>query len=126
MALQDAIFQQLYHAWCRICIRRINNTGVMLGIFLYVAGRLFGRAKLSPKQIIFSTAWVWAAVEICAGIVGLIVWRTEQGVYPEWVYPDDSLGLFITQSIQITAYLTGLLFSIILICYTWHRRKSQR
>jgi len=100
--------------------------GVMLGIFLYVAGRLFGRAKLSPKQIIFSTAWVWAAVEICAGIVGLIVWRTEQGVYPEWVYPDDSLGLLITQSIQITAYLTGLLFSIILICYTWHRRKSQR
>jgi len=100
------------------------SPGVMLGVFLYIAGRLFNRPKLTPKQIILSTVWVWIAVEICAGIVGVIVWRTGKGLYPDWVYPDESIGLLITQSIQITAYLTGAVFSGILIAYTWQKRKS--
>lgn len=98
------------------------SPGVVLGMFLYVAGRLFSRPKLSPSQIILSTLWVWLAVEICAITVGMIVWSTGKGIYPEWFYPDDSLGLLITQSIQVTAYLSGAAFSIILICWTWHRR----
>jgi len=101
------------------------SPGVMLGVFLYIAGRLFSRPKLTPKQIILSTIWVWVAVEICAGLVGLMVWRTGKGIYPDWVYPDNSVGLLITQSIQITAYLTGAVFSCILIAYTWQKRKSR-
>jgi CDP-diglyceride synthetase len=100
------------------------SPGVMLGVFLYIAGRLFNRPKLTPKQIILSTVWVWVGVEICAGTVGVIVWRTGKALYPDWVYPDDSMGLLITQSIQITAYLTGAVFSCILIAHTWQKRKS--
>ncbi len=100
------------------------SPGVMLGVFLYIAGRLFARPKLLPKQIIFSTFWVWLAVEVCAIGVGFVVWQTGKGIYPDWVYPDESLGLLITQSIQITAYLTGAVFSLILIGYTWQKRKD--
>jgi len=100
------------------------SPGVMLGVLLYTAGRLFDRAKLTPRQIVLSTLWVWVAVEFCAGLVGVIAWRTGKGIYPDWVYPDDSHGLLITQSIQITAYLTGALFSVILIAYTWQKRKA--
>lgn len=100
------------------------SPGLILGVFLYLAGRLFSRPKLSRNQIILSTAWVWMAVEICGAIAGVIVWQTGRGIYPDWVYPDHSLGLLITQSIQITAYLSGMLFSSILIIGTWHRRKN--
>lgn len=100
------------------------SPGLVLGFCLYVAGRLSGRPKRSPRQMILSTFRVWLAVEICAGCAGLIVWRTGKGFYPEWVYPDDSLSLLITQSIQITAYLTGAVFSCILVAFTWTRRKS--
>ncbi len=100
------------------------SPGMLLGLILFMAGRLFGRKKLSPTRIIFSTAWVWLGVEICAGMVGLLVWRTGRGIYPDWAYPDASPGMLITQSIQITAYITGALFSVILIAVTWEKRKN--
>jgi len=70
-----------------------SSPGLLLGIALYVAGRLFDRPKLTTWQLVSSTVWVWIGVEICAWIAGLIVWRTGRGIYPDWVYPDDSLGL---------------------------------
>jgi len=99
------------------------SPGVVLGMLLYIAGRLFSRPKLSPRQIVLPVLWVWLAVEICAGAVGFIVWRSGRGVYPDWIYPDESIGLLVTQSIQITAYLSGAFFSVVLIFLTWHRRK---
>jgi hypothetical protein len=100
------------------------SPGLILGVSLYFAGRFFSRPTLSPREIILSTVWVWVAVEICSGFAGLVVWLTGKGLYPDWVYPDDSVGLLMTQSIQITAYLTGALFSCILIAATWQKRKS--
>jgi hypothetical protein len=99
------------------------SPGGILGALLYVAGRLFNRPKLSVRQLVFSTAWVWLAVEICAVTTGLIVWRTHRAIYPADWYPDHSLGLLITQTIQITAYSVGAVFSVILLIWTWHRRK---
>jgi len=100
------------------------SPGGILGALLYVAGRLFNRPRLSARQLVLSTAWVWLAVETCALATGLIVWRTHRGIYPADWYPDQSLGLLITQTIQITAYSSGAVFSIILLIWTWHRRKN--
>lgn len=99
------------------------SPGGILGALLYVAGRLFDRPRLSPTRLIWSTAWVWLAVEICALATGVIVWRTGRPLYPESVYPVRSLGLLITQTIQITAYSAGAFFSVILLLWTWHTRK---
>lgn len=98
------------------------SPGLVLGIVLYIFGRLFNRPKLTPEQIVLSTVWVWIPVEICAALAGVFVWRTGNGLYPESLYPDDSPGLLITQSIQITTYLTGAVFSCFLIAYTWKKR----
>src|SRR6266446_1813322 len=38
------------------------SPGGILGLLLYLAGRLFNRPRLSAKQLVFSTAWVWLAV----------------------------------------------------------------
>lgn len=99
------------------------SPGVVLGMFLYVVGRLGSRPRFTPREIIFSTIWVWLGVEVCALLAGLIVWRTGSGLYPDWVYPDESPGLLITQSIQITAYLAGVIFSVFLMLGIWHKRK---
>lgn len=99
------------------------SPGGVLGALLYVAGRLFDRPRLSARRLVLSTAWVWLAVEICAVGTGLMVWHSGRPVYPDSLYPAKSLGLLITQTIQITAYASGALFSVILLWWTWHTRK---
>ncbi|HKP03921.1 MAG TPA: hypothetical protein VJU77_11255 [Chthoniobacterales bacterium] len=99
------------------------SPGGILGALLYVAGRLFDRPRVPVRKLILSTAWVWLAVEVCALASGLVVWRTGRPLYPEDLYPANSLGLLITQTIQITAYSTGALFSIGLLFLTWRARK---
>jgi hypothetical protein len=100
------------------------SPGGVLGALLYAAGRLFDRPRVPVRRLILGTAWVWLAVEVCAIVTGLIVWRTGRALYPENLYPAKSLGLLITQTIQITAYATGALFSVGLLAWTWHARKK--
>jgi hypothetical protein len=99
------------------------SPGGALGVFLYGAGRLFDRPRHSVRRLICSTVWVWLAVEVCALLTGLIVWETGKPFYPDRLYPAKSLGLLITQTIQITAYASGAAFSVILLFWTWHTRK---
>lgn len=101
------------------------SPGLVLGVCLFVAGRMFDRPKLSIAQILFSLSWVWLAVEICSLALGWRAWSTGREVYWDWAYPDDSRGLITTQTIQLTAYLSGMFFSLLLIYCTWARRKPR-
>lgn len=96
--------------------------GLLLGVCLYFAGRLLRREKLPPRTIVAGTLWVCLAVELCSLAAGASVWLTRKAIYPGWLYPDESLPILITQSIQITAYLTGAIYSLCLIIWTWRRR----
>jgi hypothetical protein len=98
------------------------SPGGVLGALLYVAGRLFDRPRIARHRLVLTTAWVFLAVEICAIGTGVIVWRTGRGIYPEAFYPKTEPGLLITQSIQITAYSSGALFSVLLLLWTWWKR----
>lgn len=100
------------------------SPGVVLGMALFVVGRLGTRPKITPARLVLSTAWVWLGVEIVSIAAGVFVHLTNRPLYPDWVYPDDSHGLLITQTIQITAYLSGLLFSLILLIATGRSRRS--
>ena len=97
--------------------------GGILGLLLYLAGRLFDRPRLPVRRLVLSTAWVWIAVEIWALGSGAVVWVTGHPLYPDRLYPAKSLGLLITQTIQITSYATGALFSVVLLARTWQIRK---
>lgn len=107
------------------CLAAISP-GLLLGICLYIAGRLSEREPVAPWRLVLRTFWVWLAVEICSVSAGLQVWRSGRPIYPLSVYPEDTLGMFITQSIQITAYLSGALFSVVLLVLTWRGRKPLR
>lgn len=89
--------------------------GLVLGVVLYVVGRLFDRPKVRVRTILVGVVIVAVAVEVCALAAGFVAWQTGRPVYPEWLYPDESKGIFVTQSIQITAYLAGMVFSLGLI-----------
>ncbi len=100
------------------------SPGLLLGTVLYFVGRFGSRPKLNPGSIIFSTVWVCLAVECCAVATGLMAWHLGRGIYPEWVYPDETPGIAITQTIQVTAYLSGMVLSLALIVWTWRRRRK--
>ncbi len=99
------------------------SPGGILGALLYVAGRLFDRPRVPAHLLILRTGWVWLAVEVFAGTSGLLVWWTGRPLYPASFYPTMSPGLLITQTIQITAYAAGAVFSVALLFWTWHARK---
>ncbi len=84
-------------------------------------GAGFRSAEAFREQLL-STIWVWVAVEICSIALGLVAWVTQRPIFPEDLYPTFERGLLTTQTIQLTAYLTGAIFSVILIIWTWHRR----
>lgn len=101
------------------------SPGVVLGMALFVLGRIGSRPKIPPLRLVLSTAWVWLGVEIVAIAAGVLVHLTTRPIYPDWVYPDDSHGLLITQTIQITAYLSGAIFSLALLVHTWRSRRRE-
>jgi len=98
------------------------SPGIVLGMALFVLGRLGRGPKTPTLRLVLSTAWVWLGVEIAAISAGALVHLTNRPLYPGWMYPDDSHGLLITQTIQITAYLSGALLSVALLGATWRRR----
>lgn len=100
--------------------------GLVLGLCLYGSGRLFPPPKMPVGQILRGVAAVAVATEICALLAGFAAWRKQGGIYPADFYPDDTVGLGITQSIQITAYLSGAMFSLILLARVWWWRLSRR
>lgn len=96
--------------------------GLALGVALYVVSRLFNRPKIPARAVFLGVFLVFVGVELSAITAGLIAWKTEREIYPEWLYPDTALGLIITQSIQITAYLSGMVLSATLIGWLWIKR----
>ncbi len=96
--------------------------GLMLGVVLYGVSRLSRRPKISNRTIFLGVFLVFLGVELCAIAAGLIAWRTGREIYPEWLYPDIAPGIIITQSIQITAYLSGMILSLGLIVWLWMKR----
>jgi hypothetical protein len=98
------------------------SPGLFLGVVLYVSGRLFDLPKKKVSWLLSGTVWVIVASEVFAIAAGLLAWRMGRGIYPEFLYPDASAGLAITQSVQLTAYLAGAAFSALLMAWTWWSR----
>jgi hypothetical protein len=58
---------------------------------------------------------VIAATEVLSASLGYWVYRSQQPLYPVSWYPDQSLPLLVTQTIQISCYLSSALFSGVLV-----------
>ena len=98
------------------------SPGLALGSMLYVSGRLFALPKKSVFWILWRVGLVIVLAEAAAIGAGLVAWRLGHGLYPDLLYPEDSAGLAITQSVQLTAYGAGAFFSLLLVVWTWWSR----
>lgn len=99
--------------------------GLILGFSCFAFGRLGSWPKVQTKTILIGVAAVIVATELVAMSSGLLAWTLGHGILPSFVYPDNSLPLIVTQTIQIFCYAASALFSgILLLGLLVHRRRT--
>jgi cytochrome bd-type quinol oxidase subunit 1 len=97
--------------------------GFMLGIACVLAGWIGSRPRISNRFVIRGVLTVIVCAEIASLLSGWWVFGTRRPLYPEIVYPEQTLSLMITQTIQITCYLASALFSVALIAAILRKRR---
>ena len=83
------------------------------------------RPPLRPKHVILGVVVVTVATEFTSAASGLYAWKSGSELYPTRWYPDRSLPLITTQTIQVTCYLSAALYSCVLFAYLIWRRVSR-
>lgn len=89
--------------------------GLLLGVACLFAARAGSFPKPPIQSVLLGVVAVIAATELVSASLGYYVHRTQQPLYPLWCYPDTSLPLLVTQTIQISCYLASALFSGVLL-----------
>ena len=97
--------------------------GLVLGLACAVVGLHGERRPLRVTTIFTGAVGVILLVEVTSAASGGYVFFTRRPLYPERIYPDASLPLMITQTIQITCYLTSAAFSGLFLLLLHRRRK---
>jgi hypothetical protein len=96
-------------AWA---FRASVGPGLGLGLVALFVARTGDRPKVAPARLLKVVPWLILVTEAVGLAVGGWVWKTAKPFYPEIVYPELTLPLLITQSIQLTCYGMGLLVSL--------------
>ena len=96
-------------AWA---FRASVGPGLGLGLIALFVARAGTLPKVAPKRMLKVMPWLILVTEAAGLATGAWVWKTQQPLYPEIVYPELTLPLMITQTIQITCYGVGMLVSL--------------
>lgn len=99
--------------------------GMLMGIAAACLGRSGPRKKLAPRALIQGTLFVVLATEIAAAASGMIVFLRGEVFYPRDWFPDMTVPIQISQTVQITAYLAMSVFSAIFLIGVHLRRRRQ-
>lgn len=97
--------------------------GLIMGILSAFFGRHGEKPKVSVRAILLGFLFVIAVTELFGALAGLVVWKTGEPLYPQSWYPDRTLPIAITQSIQITCYATASVASALYCIALWLRRR---
>jgi NOL1/NOP2/fmu family ribosome biogenesis protein len=85
--------------------------GLIWGLVLARTARHGTRPKIPVGVVLFGCGAVILLTELTALASGWWVWTTGRYLFPEAVYPDDSLPLRITTTIQGVCYLVGAMLA---------------
>jgi hypothetical protein len=85
--------------------------GLIMGIVYAFLGRRGDRPKVSVRFILVGTIIMVVLIELVSSGTGWWVFRTGETLYPDSWYPVDELGILVTQTMQISAYLTSAVLS---------------
>lgn len=99
------------------------SPGLLLGIACLFASRA-GKLPPFPKKAIFKGVLVVIALtEIFSASLGYYVHQSGEMVYPAEWYPDQSLPMLVTQTIQVSCYLGSAFFSMLFVVSIRFRRR---
>ena len=101
------------------------SPGLLLGVTCLFTARVGNAPKISVGYILKGVMIVVVLTELVAASAGLYVYRSKQGIYPDSWYPEKSVSILVTQTIQVTCYLSAALFSgmfVLFLIYTRNLR----
>lgn len=111
-------------AWA---FRASIGPGLVLGLCtLFVARAGASLPKVAPRSVLKSLPWFIFGTEAAGLAAGAWVWRSERPLYPEAFYPELSLPILVSQTIQLTCYLAGSLLSVCFLARILRKRLSGR
>ena len=105
-------------------LRASIGPGFVLGFACVIVGRNGSRPKVSKWALFAGTAAVVAATEIVSAGSGWWTDRTKRELFPHAWYPDATLPLRITTTMQITCYLASAFFSLVFLLIV-NRQRSR-
>ncbi len=88
--------------------------GFAWGIVLYWASHYGPGPIVGPRPVLIGVLVVLLLTVIAAWGLGWRVHLTGEPLYPQFFYPTDDKILYLTQTVQLTNYLVGLLGA-----FTW-------
>jgi len=91
------------------------SPGLLLGFACALVARTGSWPRLNVNFVIRGVTAVVIATELVAAFSGYSVSKRGIGIYPNSWYPGQALPLLITQTIQVTCYFSGALFSSVLL-----------
>jgi hypothetical protein len=106
-------------AWA---FRASVGPGLVLGMAALFLGRAGRRPKVAPGTMLKIVPCLILVTELAGLAAGAWAWRKERPLYPEAIYPDGTLPILISQSIQLTCYAAGGFVSAgFLVWLVWKR-----
>ena len=109
-------------AWA---FRASIGPGLGLGLAALFLARAGRGPKVAPGRLLKIVPWLLLGTEIAGLAAGAWVWKTRQPLFPENIYPDLTLPMLISQSIQLTCYGMALLVSLGFLGWIVRQRRRQ-
>lgn len=98
--------------------------GLVLGLAALFLGRAGSRPKIAPATMLKVVPWLILVTELAGLATGAWVWRKEEPLYPDAIYPDGTMPILISQTIQVTCYLAGGLVSLGFLVWLVRKRAA--
>ncbi len=99
------------------------SPGLLFGVACVFVGRFGSLPKISCKFVFTGTLIIVISSEILSALIGFWVYRTGHSIYPIVWYPDSSMPMLVTQTIQITSYLLDAAFAFLLLIVMFLQRR---
>jgi len=107
-----------------LALKASVSPGLFLGLAAWLAGRAGSRPKLAPRQIFCAVGLVVVVTELLALLAGGWVHFARVPLYPRGLYPELTLPLMTTQTIQLTCYLAAFLCSAAMLVWMVRKRRA--
>ena len=101
------------------------SPGFLLGLALALLGRKGSRPKFPVKKLLGGVPIIICLSELGSLAAGGWVYLFKRPLYPVFLYPDKSIPMLITQTIQLTCYILAGFLSFCFLVYIWRKRNQQ-